>query len=227
MASSSRIKSLTSTKHLQIDKANTTMVITIAVASALLVFSLFAARALASQASYNKKVIAEKEKAVSQLEANIAALEQLDSSYQEFVQRPSNIIAGNSTGNGDRDGDNAKIVLDALPSKYDFPGLVSSLEKMFALKDYKIESIGGTDDEIAQQTTVANGTGVEIPIQLGVNSSYAATKDMLKSLELSIRPIKLETLTISGSDANVTTSVIAKTYYLPEKTINIETKVIK
>lgn len=227
MSTSSRVKNLASNKHIQIDKANTVMVVSIAAAAALLVFSLFAARALASQASYNRKVITEKEKAVSQLKSNIASLEQLNIAYQEFVQRPTNIIDGLSSGNGDRDGDNAKIVLDSLPSKYDFPGLVSGLDRLFSNGEYKISTLGGTDDELTQQAVAPNSPVVEIPIQLAATSSYAGSQTFLKTVESSIRPIKVELLTLSGNDSDISTSISAKTYFLPEKTINIQTKEVK
>ena len=76
---------------------------------------MVASRALWSQRGYQSRVISEKEKAVSQLESNIAATNQLAISYNAFVSTPDNVIGGNPNGTGDRDGNNAKIVLDALP----------------------------------------------------------------------------------------------------------------
>src|SRR5574338_279847 len=109
-----------STKRILIDKANSTIVLAVGIAAFLTVFSMVSSKALLSRRAYQSKVIELQEKARDQLNAN----------YQAFVDRPENIIQGSSTGKGERDGDNAKIVLDALPSVYDFPGLTSSLEKI-------------------------------------------------------------------------------------------------
>ena len=119
-----------SSKRLQIDKANASMVAFLAVAAFIAVFSLVASKALLSQRSYQSRVIAEKKKALTQLKTNNQAATELVAAYKSFVAAPENIIAGSASGSGDRDGDNAKIVLDALPSKYDFPALVTSIEKI-------------------------------------------------------------------------------------------------
>ena len=140
-----------SVKHVQIDKANSRMVAIVAMAAFVVVFSLVASRALLGQRSYQARVIAGKQKAVKQLKDNITSVDSLVKSYSVFVSSSTNVLGGNSTGTGAQDGDNAKLVLDALPSQYDFPALATSLEKILTSKNYKINSITGTDDEIKQQ----------------------------------------------------------------------------
>jgi hypothetical protein len=154
-----------STKRLQISKANARMVLVVAIAAFVSTFSLVALQALASQRSYQSRVIAEKEVAVAQLVANQEAVDSLKESYRQFVDRDDNVIGGNPTGQGDRDGDNAKIILDALPSTYDFPAVTSSVEKMLAERNYNIDSITGIDDEVAQQDVDSvNPEPIEIPM---------------------------------------------------------------
>ncbi len=222
-----KLRSLTSNKHLQIDKANSVMVVSTGIAAVMLVFSLMATKALWTQASFKKKIIKEKQVAVTQLKANVEAVSSLDKAYQEFVKRPTNAIGGGSTGDGDRDGDNAKIILDALPSKYDFPALVSSFEKILSGNDYKVSSISGIDDEVAQSLAKVNGEPIEVPFQIAVSGPYGGVQGMIKTLESSIRPMKVDQITFSGSDADISASVVGKTYFLPEKSINIQMKEIK
>lgn len=214
-------------KHLQIDKAKSFMVGSIALAAALLVFALISSRSLWSQAAYQKRVISEKQKAVDQLKANVESVEKLESSYKTFVNQPANIIGGNSSGTGDRDGDNGKIILDALPSKYDFPGLVSSLEKVLSGSGYVIESITGTDDEVNQATAQNTGTPVEMPFEVSIKGPADTVAQALVVMELSIRPMNITKLTITGDDAEVTMTISAKTYYLPEKAVKIDMKEVK
>lgn len=214
-------------KRIQINKANTRMVIVVAVASFITMFSLVAAKALWDQRSFQARVITEKEAARTQLESNVAAVDTLVTSYKAFVGTSENVIGGNPAGKGDRDGDNAKIVLDALPSKYDFPALATSLEKILKSGDYTIDNITGTDDEINQLASTDATTPVEIPFQIGASGSYASMQKLVDSLERSIRPFTITKITFSGSDKDLQTQVSAKTYYLPEKNLNIGTKEVK
>ena len=215
-------------KRSLIDKANSTMVIAIAVAGFVVVFSLVASKALLSQRSYQGRVIAAKKTALTQLEANVEAVKNLEVSYKAFVNTSDNVIGGNPTGSGDRDGDNAKIVLDALPSKYDFPAFVTSIQKLLKTKGITATSIGGTDDEVSQGASTASTTPVEIPLALETElGSYTNVQDFLLTLQRSIRPIRINTLDITGSEKSIQVSVDSVSYYLPKKTLTIEKKVVQ
>lgn len=218
-----------STKRLAIDKASAQMVTVVAIASFLTVFALVAVHALWSERGYLSRVTAAKEKAHTQLQANIKAVDSLETSYKAFVGTNPNVIGGSPEGSGDKDGDNAKIVLDALPPQYDFPALTSSLEKI--LHDRNLSgNIGGTDDQIAQQTNQSSPTpqSVSMPFTLTVtNANYASIQELISLLERSTRPIALDTLTISGGSSNLQMNMAAHTFYQPEKDLKITTRVIK
>ncbi len=216
-----------SLKRMQIDKANTMMVAAIAVAAFIVVFSLVASRALWSKRGYQSRIIAEKTVAVEQHDQNLQTVDDLVVAYKAFVGTPDNIIGGNPSGSGERDGDNAKIVLDALPSKYDFPALATSLEKILS-KNYQIDGITGTDDEVAQSTNPqATPTPIEMPFEVGATGSFKSVGELLGIFERSIRPMKIGTLEITGSNSELQVSITAKTYYQPEKTLSVQKKVVK
>lgn len=217
-----------STKRIQIDKTNQNMIILIAVASFVTVFCLVASRALISQQRYQSRVIKEKGVAVKQLKDNIAAADSLKKSYSDFVSQPENVLRGNPSGSGEKDGDNGKIVLDALPSKYDFPALTTSLEKILSDKSYKIESITGADDELNQQNSAGPApTPVEMPFEISVSGQYASMKSLVDTLDRSIRPFQIQTIEFSGSGSGIHATINAKTFYQPEKSLTITTKEIK
>lgn len=218
-----------STKRVLINQANKTLVIATATAAFLVVFSLFASKALLSQRAYQAKVIGGKEKAVKQLKTNIDSVSKLVSSYQDFVSPATNVLGGISNGNGDKDGDNAKIILDALPSKYDFPALATSLEKIIKKDGSSVNGIVGKDDEVNQSQQAAQSVPlpIEMPFQLNLNASFDGVKTLISSLENSIRPFQINKLELSGADSNLTVSIDAKTYYLPEKTLNIQKEIVK
>jgi hypothetical protein len=231
-----------SSKRVQIDKAKAVIVGAIAGAVFIIIFSLVASKALLSQRSYESKVTHEQTKARDQLIANVHATDQLVDAYKQFVDQPNNIIGGSSvlnngsgrdqvTANGQsgNDGDNAKIVLDALPSKYDFPALQSSLEKMLSTQGFKIDDQSGTDDEIAQSANQSSDTPspVELPFKFTVSGNVAALPALSDTLQRSIRPFVAQNISISGKNNEISFDFTGVTYYLPARQLNFPTEVVK
>lgn len=218
------------TKRVQIDKANLTVVIAVTVAAFVTIFSLVAIKSLVSQRNYQAKVISARETARDQLDANIASADKLTESYKQFVSSTANAIGGNAAGSGERDGDNARIVLDALPSKYDFPALTTSLEKLIKGQGIAVQSIVGTDDELNQSGTADNPkpVAIEMPFKLTVAGDYTSTQNMIGVLEKSIRPFVINELVLDAGDGgSIVMTIDAKTFYQPEMSLNIKNEVIK
>jgi hypothetical protein len=219
------------TKRALISKANSTMVLATGIAAFVFVFSAVASKTLFSQASYQNKVISQKKKALSTLKSDISAVDNLKSSYKSFVDTPRNVLGGNPTGSGDQDGDNAKIVLDALPSKYDFPALTTSLEKLITAQGLEIQAISGTDDEVKQATNQGSAAPqpIAVPFQVRVGGSYDSIKGLLTTFERSIRPIQVKRVEIDSASqgGNMVAIIDAQTFYQPEKNLNIKTEVVK
>lgn len=210
-------------KRMQISKANTVMVTAVAVATFVFIFSMFVAKGLLSQRSYQSKVISKKELAKEQLKENVEAKNKLEASYKVFVSKPENVIFGIPDGSGQNDGDNGRIILDALPSKYDFPALATSVEKLLSDQQLKINSINGKDDELGQQNAGGGSSQpVKLPISVSVAGTYSAIQGLMAKLERSIRPVSVLKITLSGSDQAMKLELTAKTYYQPEKKINIK-----
>lgn len=218
-----------STKRALIDKANASIVAYVSVAVFILIFSLVAVKVLVSQAAYQNRVISKKRVAVNQLKTDIHTSAQLKTAYTAFTSTAQNAIGGDPKGSGPKDGNNAKIVLDALPSSYDFPGLTTSLENLLAGKGVKIEGIGGTDDEVAQSAnqTSTTPTPVPIPFTLSVSGPYDNIRNVVDTLGNSIRPMQLQTLELTGTSNNLTLNITAQTYYQPAKSLNINKQVVK
>lgn len=218
-----------STKRLAITKANAQMVGVVAAASFITVFCLIAARTVWSQTRYQARVTSATEKAHQQLQKNLTAFDKLVISYNAFQSAGTNIIGGNPAGSGANDGDNAKIILDALPSTYDFPALTSSLEKILTAGNFNVSSITGTDDQLAQQKNTSSPTPqpVGMPFSFTVtNTDYTAIQQLITVLQQSIRPIQIDSLTLSGGANDMTLTVNAHTYYQPGKSLDITQKVV-
>lgn len=218
----------TSHKRIMIDKANARIVVLTASASFIVVFSLVASWILFGQLQYQNKVIGKKKEALSQLHTDIDNTKDLVTQYTAFVNRTQNVLGGNPTGSGGQDGDNAKIILDALPSKYDFPALATSLEKLITDQGAVIESMTGNDDEVAQSGVVSDvPQPVEIPFEVSISGKYADIKKVVDAFHRSIRPIKVQTMQLAGSEDKMTLSISAVTYYQPEKSLNIRSEVVQ
>ena len=221
-------KNIFSTKRFQIDKANATMIAVLAASIFLVIFSRVAGKALLGQRSYQAKVIDKKEKARDQLKSNIDQTKTLVTSYKSFTDRPENVLGGNPAGQGEKDGDNAKIILDALPSKYDFPALATSMDKLLGQVGVK-GTFSGTDDVVAQEAKASsnNPQVVDIPVTISADGSLNSIKDLINVFEKSIRPFNISMITFSGNDGKMTTSITAKTHYQPQKVLTISTEVVK
>lgn len=216
-------------KRVQIDKANVQMITAIAIAVFVTMFSAVAIKSLLSRQAYQGKVIESREKARDQLEENIQAANQLTESYKQFVSNSPNIIAGNPAGTGDRDGDNAKIVLDALPSVYDYPALTASIEKLAVSEGLQMKGITGVDDEVNQHGQAA-GTpqAVEMPFTVEVNGAYQNLNNLILQFEKSIRPFKMSKFVFTGSEnGTVDLTVEGKSFYQPAKNLDIKKEVVK
>lgn len=217
------------TKRSLISKANSAMVIATTSAAFVVVFALVAGKSLTGQVSYQNKVIATKKTALKQLQADLDARDSLLQSYTAFVAEDPNVLGGNPQGTGDKDGDNAKLVLDALPSKYDFPALATSLEKIIIAQNLKILGISGTDQEVVEATkqTSPDPQPVAMPFQIQVSGSYASIQSLVDVFLRSIRPFQIQSIELSGDENDMTASISAQTFYQPEKSLKIKEEVVR
>lgn len=207
-----------SSKHLQIDKANSLILISAAITTVIVVFSLVAAQSLIKQMSYQNKVIGMRSTANRQLGDNIKSVTALKTSFEAFENSSESVI-----GTSDK---NSKIVLDALPSKYDFPALATSLEGLITTSGSTVEGITGTDDEAQAAQNSATPQAIEIPFSISSKGNFASAQTLITNLQRSIRPFTVTALNLSGSDSSLQMRVTAKTYYQPEKKLEVQQKVI-
>lgn len=217
-----------SAKRIEIDRAQVTILVASGIAAFIVAFCMVAGKSLFDQQAYQSRVIDKKQIALKQLKTNTEAYKKLDTSFKSFNSSPINILGGNPAGTGDKDGDNAKIVLDALPSKYDFPALTTSLEKILTENGFQIEEIIGADDEVAQSQQTATPQAVEVPFSVKVAIPPTSGGSVVSLLERSIRPIQVKKLTLKvelGKSPDLT--IDGKTFYQPSKVFKVETEQVR
>lgn len=228
-----KLKTNISTKSIQIDKNQSAILGAVVVATIIAVFCLTSAKVLLNQALYQRRVINARNASAKQLEDDVSDAGKLSDQYKTVFlgSDNQNIIGGNSNV-GDSaappDGDNGKIVLDALPTKYDFPALLTSMSNLLDTDGVGAQSIGGSD----QATTFSSDPSYNpqtnnIDLTISGATTYTGAKKLLNDLERSIRPFDVSHLTLSGNESALTMSLNVTTYYQPAKVLSPPSKEIK
>jgi hypothetical protein len=234
-----------SLKHMQVDKANSRILLIAGIAVFLTIFSLVSSKSLYTQMTYQNRVAKASQTALNQLRADNIASGQLETTYTSFEGNQTNLIGGSSTGTGGSDGDNAKVVLDALPSQYDYPALTTSIQYLLNSAGVNIDSISGTDEQASVDsngaltgtttaatttpttTTAVPGTAVAMPFQFSADGPYANIQKLFAIFESSIRPLPFQTVSVSGAQNDLTLTVAAQSYYQPQKSFQITTETVQ
>jgi len=218
-------------KRSQIAQANRTMFIWIAVASALVGAALVVSYFLAQKAVFNEKVLGEKQTTLSNLDNNNKVAPELVSQIQVLDTNQA-LIASKAN-----DSDQAvQVILDALPSVGNSDALGASLQnKLLAgipglksVQSLQVDPIVGLESLTAGTTVDASAGAAanEITFRLVVKGNQDAIKMVLQNFERSIRLITVTSLQIETQNDGQLMTVLAKAYYEPSKTIELQTKVV-
>jgi Tfp pilus assembly protein PilO len=218
-----------SIKHIGVSKANAQMVTTAAAAAFIVVFCLVASDHLWGIKNFQSRLMAAEKTADSHLKIDITAERTLQSSYYKFVQKNPTLLGAPLVNNPQLIYNNATVILDALPSQYDFPALTTTIQKLLQINNLNVTSIGGQDQSATMSNAaLSNPQPIEIPFSFTVTgASYSSVQQLFQVLQASIRPIQIDSMQISGSDSNMTLNINAHTYYQPQKKFNISTETIK
>lgn len=219
-----------SKKRIEISKANAQMLVVVGVASFITVFCLVATYSIWKLTKYQSSVISASKISKQALSSDISAFGNLVVSFNKFDGQAQNVLGGTSNGTDPNSGSNAKIVLDALPSSYDYPALATSIEKLLDAGKYNVAGISGEDDQLNQESnnTSQDPQPVNMPFNFNITStSYQAAEQLIGVLQKSVRPLQIDTITMTGSGNDMTLDVSGHSFYQPGKTLNITTKVVQ
>jgi Tfp pilus assembly protein PilO len=200
-------------KREKIQQANSTMLIMVAVAAVVVSFSLVTANFLWKQKQYNDAIYKQEKLADTTLQNNLTSANSLTQQFQE-------INSGGSVAN-------AQTILDALPSSYDNPGLLASIENLVQQNSLTLTSLTSTDLEGQVPSSSANPSPVQMPFAVTVEGTYANVNNLVSTLQHSIRPMSVQSLVMTGTDNDLTATFQVITYYQPAKTLNTTTQEVK
>jgi Tfp pilus assembly protein PilO len=211
--------------NIKLDKSKTNSVTLLAIACFILIFGLFAIKSMFGFYAYQSRVISSQKASLANINQDQQVADNVENSYKTFVNQPNNIIGGSSTGTTSTSGNNAKIILDALPQTYDFPALMASMQSLLTIPGISISGLSGTDTSLSQ---VQSAQPIAIPLTFSVQGSYSSIQNFFGDLNRSVLPIDVLTVSLTGTDANLTATVTAQTYYYsPTSGIFSSTEVIQ
>lgn len=218
-------------KRTQIAKANRTMFLWIAVASAVVGAAVVVAIFLGQKLIFNERVLAEKDKTTSTLRANNAIVAELETQVR-LLDTNEALMATRVSDTQQA----VQVILDALPSQANSSALGSSLQsKLLAgipglvIESLKVDPVVGIESLTSDNTVDASGSEVanQITFQFTVSGNQDALRQVLTNLERSIRAIDITSLQIESQGNNQVMTVSARAFYEPAKTVELKDKVVK
>lgn len=222
-------------KRQQIAKANRTMFLWVAGASAIVGIALVLSLFLLQKAWFNEKVLAEKSKTAAVLTDNNKVVNDLKDQIRVLNTNQALkdvMIAGEDQP--------VQVVLDALPSDANSSALGSSLQEKFlndgALKVESltvdpvagVESQSDTSVEDASTDTTEGENQISFRFTVSTDASNAtALKNLLQRIERSIRPIDISTLTVETQGERLVLTASGRSFYEPARTVELKEKTVK
>lgn len=206
-------------KRQAIDHASRTMLMWIVIASVAVSFLLVGAQFLYQQFVYNARVLSVKGEAADTLADNLENIEELKKAFGPLDAGTNPHV-------------NSTTVLDALPRELDTSAFGTSLQQVIAPRSgVTLDTVQFSDgasevslaDEEDEDSEVLDpeATPREIGVALTVVGNYEQIAAFVRDLQISIRPIKINNMTITGSDANTRAAINLTTYYQPTKGVVI------
>lgn len=209
-------------KRQQIEIAARMMFIWVAIAAVAVSFCAATGQYLFSKWLHNNRVISAKSQASATLSQNLVSIQTLIQEVDALVA--SNDLASVKTNPTDA---NTKSVLDALPSAFDSAALGTSLQQAVLNRSgVVIENIVVPKDTESTAIPIAS-TPQEMKFSFIISGSYEQVNKAIVDIEHTIRPIKITSMSLTGTDIDLRASVEAVTYYQPAKSVMVTEEVVQ
>jgi len=216
-------------KRQQIENANKTMFIWVAIAAAIVGIAAVVSVSLFGRITFRQDVINEKNKTVSTLQKNNKVADDLKkqirilNTNQALLDTPR--IA---------ESEPLSVILDALPSTANSSALGASLQqKLLSVDGISIDTlvvdpISGVESS-GEDTGVVSSDNNAITFRFTVSAASgneSKMKEVLKNIERSIRVINLTSISIEqqGGGGKITMSAEGEAYFQPASTVKLKEK---
>lgn len=199
-------------KREKISKANSTVFISVAIASIVVMFSLMSIKFLWTSMGYNSRVISAKSESRDRLQENNRNIDTLTEEFKSLETSPVT---------------NSKSILHALPPVYDYPALASYMESLALQSGVDLPGSVGQDISAGAVSKSFNSTPVEIPLSIEVSGSFDSIVKFVQNTEFSIRPIHINNIEYSGVNNRIKAVISATTYYQPARDLGVGKKEVR
>lgn len=220
-------------KRQQIASSNKAMFLWVAGASVLVAFAVVISIFLLKQIVFTEKVLIEKNNTIGTLDKNLTAASELDKNVNK-LRADKNLTLSRSSASSN----NLDVVIDAMPYAADDVALGSSLQTALltgaSIESLNVEAVNGdtgtsdTGTGIDTSNIEQVGNAQPLAFSFKATGSSEQLEDIFDKLNRSIRPIYIVSLQLESAGAdNLTATVQAVTFYQPQKTVELNEKVIK
>lgn len=218
-------------KRTQINKANRTMFVWVAGASVIVGFAVVISIFLGQKLVFNEKVLAAKDKTISNLTLDNNNVKQLKDNVRALeANQALATVKANPTDQA------LQVVLDALPSSANSLAFGASLQqKLLAgidglvVNSIQVDPVAGAETlsgsgDTSGAVTGADASGNVITFTMQVSGSQDVLKQVLQRLEKSIRTVHITTVHIENVSQM---TVSGEVYYEPAVNLTLENKVVR
>lgn len=208
-----------------LEASSRAMFLWVAGASILLVTVAVVMVYVLKQLQFNETVIKHETTAVKMLKENA-------SNYNELKKNIDNLAANNALASvrSSQSADNLQSITDALAATSDASTFAASLQNIIAPRSgVSLESVNIPSAEDLDQSGPSDTMSVkptELEYQIDALGSYQSITAFLDNLELTIRPVSVSMIQLTGTDNMLRARISLVTYYQPIKDFNITQKEI-
>lgn len=221
-------------KRQQIQDTNKQIFIWLAVAAVIVSVCLVALQFLLREFMFNQKIINKKSETNSTLVKNLTEAEKLRENVNALLADESLNSLKYETSNTKTTALN--VVLDALPVEGDTTAFANSLQAVVLPRsgvaiselNTSITQDGGASTVDPTAVAAPATEPSPLPFTAGFKGRYADAQRALDDMSRVIRPISLNKLTIRSTDKDILqVSIGGMTYYMPARTVEVRTEVMK
>lgn len=223
------------TQREQIAKANKTMFIWVAGASAIFGICIVVSIFLAQKVIFKEKVLAEMSRTQSTLEENNENSTELKQNIKAL--NANEALMDSMTAD---ETNPVQVVLDSLPDVANSSAFGASLQEKI-LKDDSIsieklivdpvfgsESQDSMTAQLDESSAATEDNVITFSLAISASSSdEKALQDALKRIEKSIRPITITKLSIERNGDRILMTAFGVSYYEPARTVDLKEKTVK
>lgn len=216
-----------STKYSLIKKASSNMFVAIAIASFIVSFSLVTMKFLWDLRGFNNSVESAQEETLDTLNQNIQNFSTLSEDFKVFNDRESTRLVedadelfGDEKNKDAKLKTNSTIVLDSLPSKYDFPAIATAMQIVASRAGVQLSGFDGSDSIEGSPTSQAVPEPIDIPFNVSIEGTYEAIQRFITLTAVSVRPYYIDSVQFSGSDDALKVTMQMHTIYQPAINVN-------